>query len=175
MTAAPEMDKTLLRSLMTLDSSLLAALHRMIFTAPWDQAWSAESFARILAMPGAVGWILEREAMPVGFVLARFTLDEGEILLTGVVPSERGKGHGARLLQAVIAAARAGGLARLFLEYAEPNAAAAALYGALGFVPMGRRRGYYGDATRQLYDAVTAALELSAQNSTDLSEKAAER
>lgn len=161
------MDKTLLRSASVLDSAVLAVLHQAIFSAPWDQAWDSASFARILAMPGALGWILERETAPIGFVLARFTLDEGEILLTGVVPPERGKGHGATLLRGAIAAARQAGVARLFLEYAEPNAGAAALYRSLGFVETGRRRGYYGDAAGRRYDALTCTLELTAPNSID--------
>lgn len=147
------------------DLALLAEMHRAIFTAPWDQAWSVESLAQTLAVPGIVGWILERNSMPVGFVLARFTLDEGEILLTGVLPEARGKGHGARLMQAVVAAAREAGLTRLFLEHAEPNVAAAALYRRFGFAPIGRRRGYYTGAAGDRHDAVTLALELLAPNS----------
>lgn len=167
------MDKTLLRSATALDSAVLAVLHQAIFTAPWDQAWSTGSFAQILAMPGAVGWILERETAPIGFVLARFTLDEGEILLTGVLPAERGKGLATALMRAAISAAREAGVACLFLEYAEPNDSAAALYRALGFVPTGRRRGYYGDAAGRRYDALTCTLELTAPKSLNPSGKPA--
>jgi [ribosomal protein S18]-alanine N-acetyltransferase len=151
------------------DVALLAELHTAIFTAPWDRPWSAESLAQILAMPGACGWLLEAGELPVGFVLACFTLDEGEILLTGILPAAREQGHGARLMQTAIAAAREAGIARLFLEHAEPNVAAARLYQRLGFVPIGRRLQYYSshrpapghhDAGR--HDAVTRMLDLSA-------------
>ena len=146
------------------DLKLLAELHRAIFTAPWDQIWSEESLAQILAMPGARGWLLEDGSAPLGFVLARFTLDEGEILLTGILPGARGKGHARRLMQAAITAAREAGVARLFLEYAAPNAAAGALYRGLGFAQIGTRRDYYRDIAGAPCDAVTMALELLGSN-----------
>ena len=155
------------RPVTAFEAALLAELHRAIFTQPWDQAWSADSMAQVLAMPGAKGWLLEARSMPLGFVLARFTLDEGEILLTGIHPAARGQGHGRRLMEAAIAAAREAGIARLFLEYAAPNAAAAALYRGLGFAQIGRRRGYYADAAGQRHDAITLALELMAAKSID--------
>jgi ribosomal-protein-alanine N-acetyltransferase len=167
-TAAPDMERV--RQAGLFDAALLAEMHRLIFTAPWDQPWSAESLAQILAMPGAAGWVLERGAEPIGFVLARFTLDEGEILLTGILPAARGQGCGGRLMQAAIAAARKAGVSRLFLEHAEPNQAAGALYRSLGFAPIGRRAGYYrapggmGAGGRaaggRAADAITLALEL---------------
>lgn len=151
------------------DVALLAELHGAIFTAPWDRPWNAESLAQILAMPGACGWLLESDGLPVGFVLASFTLDEGEILLTGILPVAREQGHGARLMHAAILAAREAGIAKLFLEHAELNIAAARLYQRLGFVQIGRRLQYYSshqpasgqhDAAR--YDAVTRMLDFSA-------------
>lgn len=158
-----------IRPIGAFDVALLAELHRAIFTAPWDRPWSAESLAQILAMPGAGGWLLQSGELPVGFVLACFILDEGEILLTGILPAARKHGHGARLMRAVIAAAREAGIAKLFLEHAELNVAAARLYQRLGFVPVGWRLQYYSghrpapefhDSGR--YDAVTRMLDLSA-------------
>ncbi len=145
------------------DVALLADMHKAIFTAPWDRPWSAESFAQILAMPGACGWLLESEGQPLGFALACFTLDEGEILLTGIVPAAREHGHGAQLMRAVIGAAREAGVIRLFLEHAEPNSAAARLYQRLGFLQIGRRPRYYSGHPMEPgnLDAVTRRLDLS--------------
>lgn len=163
-------NNTRIRPISAFDIALLAELHTAIFTAPWDRPWSAESLAQILAMPGAGGWLLEANAQPVGFVLARFTLDEGEILLTGILPTARGQGYGAQLMKAAIEAARGAGIAKLFLEHAELNIAAARLYERLGFVQIGRRLQYYGahpslpsaDLTAR-YDAVTRMLDLSVE------------
>lgn len=149
------------RPVTAFDCALLAELHGRIFTAPWDQPLSAESLAQILAMPGAVGWIIERDGSPLGFALARFTMDEGEILLSGVLPTERGRGLGKRLMLAAIEAARAAGVTRLFLEHAETNEAAAALYRSLAFSRIGRRHDYYVDAAGRQHDAITLALTLS--------------
>lgn len=146
------------------DIALLAELHAAIFTAPWDRAWSADSLAQSLAMPGACGWLLEEGDAPLGFAVARFTLDEGEVLLTGILPQAQGRGHGRHLMHAVIAAAKTAGVGKLFLEYAEPNAAAARLYHALGFTPVGRRRHYYQTASRGIgHDAITLMLDLAAE------------
>jgi ribosomal-protein-alanine N-acetyltransferase len=151
------------------DVALLAEMHRAIFTAPWDRPWSAESLTQILAMPGARGWLLESGEAPVGFVLACFTLDEGEILLTGILPTTREHGHGTHLMRMVIAAAREAGIAKLFLEHAELNIAAARLYQRLGFVQIGRRPHYYsshpsapGNHDTGRHDAVTRMLDLAA-------------
>lgn len=152
---------TTLRPATAFDCAVLAELHRAIFTAPWDQRLTAESLAQILAMPGVAGWIAEEDRVPVGFVLVRFTLDEGEILLNGVLPADQDQGHGRRLMQAAIDSARTAGVARLFLEHAEPNVAAAALYRKLGFAPLGRRRDYYVGAEGHRHDAITLVLALS--------------
>jgi ribosomal-protein-alanine N-acetyltransferase len=153
-----------IRPVNAFDAALLADMHTATFTAPWDRPWSAESLTQILAMPGSRGWLLISGELPVGFVLARFTLDEGEILLTGIMPAAREQGLGARLMRTVVAAAREAGIAKLFLEHAELNVAAARLYQRMGFVQIGRRLQYYSShrppAAR--YDAVTRMLDLSA-------------
>lgn len=154
---------THIRTVGAFDVALLAELHKAIFTAPWDRRWSADSLAQSLAVPGAHGWLLEQDAAPIGFALARFTVDEGEVLLTGILPEARGRGHGRRLMLSLIAAARAVGVRKLFLEHAEPNVAAARLYGTLGFMPVGRRPQYYESESRDVrHDAIALMLDLAA-------------
>lgn len=156
--AIPE--STEVRPVTAFDLALLAALHAEIFKAPWDQPWSAQSFAEILAMPGAHGWLMSSGETPLGFLLARFILDEGEILLTGIVPGARRHGHAARLMRIVMESARAAGLRTLFLEHAAGNEAAGALYGRFGFTRIGRRRAYYERRGGGREDAVTLRCEL---------------
>jgi ribosomal-protein-alanine N-acetyltransferase len=143
------------------DLAVLAELHAIIFKAPWDQPWSMQSFAEILAMPGAQGWLLIADETPIGFMLARFTLDEGEILLTGIVPERQRQGHAARLMQVLLEEARAARVGTLFLEHAAGNEAAAALYGRFGFSPIGRRRAYYERRGGGREDAITLRCELA--------------
>jgi [ribosomal protein S18]-alanine N-acetyltransferase len=151
-----------IRTVTAFDLALLAELHAATFRAPWDQRWSAQSFAEILAMPGAHGWLLSEGEAPIGFMLVRFTLDEGEILLTGIVPAAQRRGHASRLMRVVLDAARAAGTVRLLLEHAAGNDAAGALYGRFGFVRIGRRRAYYERRGGGREDAIMLRCELSA-------------
>jgi ribosomal-protein-alanine N-acetyltransferase len=125
------------------DIPVLTALHAACFTAPWDQPWTERSFAEVLRMPGSGAYIAALEAEPVGFALVRVVADESELLRIGVHPEHRRAGHGRRLLDHVFAALCAAGAARLFLEVAESNPSATALYRAAGFEPVGRRAKYY--------------------------------
>lgn len=154
-------DSITVRAVTAYDLAVLAELHAIIFKAPWDQPWSVQSFAEILAMPGAQGWLLIADETPIGFMLARFTLDEGEILLTGIVPERQRRGHAGRLMRVLLEEARAAGVGTLFLEHAAGNQAAAALYGRFGFSPIGRRRAYYERRGGGREDAMTLRCVLS--------------
>ncbi len=105
-------------------------------------------------MPGAFGFLATEEDQPVGFVLCRRAADEGEILSMGVVPEERRRGLGRRLVAAALEAASAAGAESLYLEVAEDNRAARGLYQKLGFSPVGRRKGYYRKLPRPGLDAL---------------------
>lgn len=155
-------DDVSIRPVTAFDLALLAALHAEIFTAPWDQPWSAQSFADILAMPGAHGWLMSLEDTPIGFLLARVILDEGEILLTGIVPTAQRRGHAGRLIRIFIDSARDAGVASLFLEHAAGNTAAAALYARFGFSKVGRRRAYYERRGGGREDAIALRCALAA-------------
>lgn len=152
------------RPVTAFDLAVLADMHAAIFKAPWDQPWSAQSFAEILAMPGAHGWLMIQGEAPIGFMLVRFALDEGEILLTGIMPEARRRGHAAQLMTILLDAARTAGIAKLFLEHAAGNEAAEALYGRFGFSQIGRRRAYYERRGGGREDAITLCRDLSVAN-----------
>lgn len=131
------------------DPAGLAALHATAFAAPW----SAREFADLLAQAGVFA-VVE----PEGFILIRQVLDEAEILTLAVRPQARRAGLGGRLVgQGAVAAARRGA-GRLFLEVAEDNAAARALYDRAGFRLIGRRKGYYAGGNT---DALVLGLDLA--------------
>jgi ribosomal-protein-alanine N-acetyltransferase len=117
----------------------LAALHAQAFTDP--RPWTEAEFAALLAGPGIL-----LAAAPQGFALARIAADEAELLTIAVAAPARRQGLGRRLLAAVLARAEAQGARTVWLEVAADNAAARALYAALGFAEAGRRRGYYAGA-----------------------------
>lgn len=131
--------------------AVLAELHRSCFAAPWSET----EFAALLGQPGVVA-----AAEAEGFILIRVAADEAEILTLAVRPDARRRGLGRRLVEAGARAAAGRGAARLFLEVAEDNVAARALYGAAGFVEAGRRRAYYPRPEGPAADALILARAL---------------
>ncbi|MEQ9643668.1 MAG: GNAT family N-acetyltransferase [Alphaproteobacteria bacterium] len=119
--------------------AVIAELHAACFAEAWDTA----AIARLLAMPGAYALLALRDNDPIGFVIARQAADELEIVSLGVRPDARRIGAADALMRVTLA--RAAGAASCFLEVAESNAAARALYLKLGFAQAGRRPRYYGD------------------------------
>ncbi|NCO87237.1 MAG: GNAT family N-acetyltransferase [Rhodobacterales bacterium] len=118
----------------------LAALHAQAFDA--TRPWSEAEFAALLT---AAGTILTGDTR--AFVLGRVTLDEAEVLTLATAPAYRRQGLARAALAAFEAAAQARGATTVFLEVAEDNAPARALYAAQGYAPAGRRPGYYATGT----------------------------
>jgi len=136
---------------MTPDFGSLAAIHAEAFEAPWDAA----ALRALVDRPGAV---LEAEAD--GFALLQVAGDEAEVLTLAVRPAARRSGLGRRLTLSAARRAADLGARRVFLEVAEDNAAARALYAGLGFQPTGRRPRYYARADGARVDALLLVLNL---------------
>lgn len=124
------------------DASALAAIHAEAFDAPWDEA----ALASLLSSPGVFA-LSEAD----GFILIRVVADEAEVLTVAVRPSARRQGLARKLLQEAMARAITLGVQTLFLEVAQSNEAAQALYSQAGFEKSGLRRAYYAknDGTRE--------------------------
>lgn len=129
----------------------LAAIHAEAFDAPWP----ASAFAGLLDQPGVV-----LEAGGDGFILIRVVADEAEILTLAVRPSARRAGLGVRLTRVAAHRSWSAGARRLFLEVAEDNVAALALYARMGFGLAGRRPRYYARPGRAPADALLLVLNL---------------
>ncbi len=136
------------------DVPAMAALHATAFADGWD----AEVLRAFLTAPGAFGLIAEDEHV-AGFVLCRAIAGEAEILTLAVAPSRRREGVGARLLAAAAREA-VNGAEALFLEVADDNDAALALYRGAGFAEVGRRRAYYSSPTGAI-DALILRRDLN--------------
>lgn len=139
------------------DAGVLEALHASAFDHPWD----AEAFADLLAQPGVFAL-----ATADGFILCRTVVDEAEVLTLAVRPEARGRGLGLSLVSAAAALAKSSGAASLFLEVAEDNRAARALYERAGFSETGRRKAYYQTASGPV-DALVLMLNLTGDASQD--------
>jgi [ribosomal protein S18]-alanine N-acetyltransferase len=68
---------------------------------------------------------------------------DADVMTVAVAPHHQGTGLGARLLDLLIAAARAAGASQLLLEVRADNAPAHRLYLGAGFERIAVRRGYY--------------------------------
>jgi ribosomal-protein-alanine N-acetyltransferase len=135
-------------------AALLAEMHAESF--PANQAWGVSAITLMLGLPGHFGLLAARQDQPLGFALGRAQADQAEILTIAVRPGARGQGVGRALVNALLAEAAKRGALELFLEVAEPNAAARALYAGAGAKEVGRRRRYYADGA----DALVLRLPL---------------
>lgn len=126
------------------DAAILAAIHATAF--PPGAAWDAGTLETLLRLDGTFALRAGEE----GFVLARQTMDEAEILTLAVRPSARRRGIGAALVNTALAAVGAAGAKAMFLEVAEANEAAIHLYAAAGFTRIGLRRDYYAPGSHAL-------------------------
>ncbi len=141
----------------------VSALH----TACFDEGWSPYTVRQVMNMPGTFGLLAVPEDLSApepdlaGFLLARIAAGECEILSLAVREGWRGFGIGRALMEAALARARALAVQSVFLEVAEDNAAAQALYRALGFAAVGRRRDYYKRRSGPPVAALTFALSLA--------------
>ena len=121
------------------------------------QGWSEAEFESLLASSACLcEGAFDGDRGPLaGFLLSRRALDEAEILTIAVAPRHRRRGIGRNLLRRQMRRLAESGVKRLFLEVAEDNIAALALYRSLGFREEGRRKGYY---RREVGPAATALV-----------------
>jgi ribosomal-protein-alanine N-acetyltransferase len=89
--------------------------------------------------------VIREDGRVLGYVLFWHVTDEIHLLNVAVDPTERRRGHGRRLVEEVIAYARAHEAAKVLLEVRVSNAPAVALYRQLGFEEFNRRPRYYDD------------------------------
>ena len=114
----------------------LAALHALAFTQ--SRAWSATEFHDLLASPLCFITGDDRS-----FALGRVIADEAELLTIATHPDDRRKGLGRERLAEFEAMARNRRATMAFLEVAQDNTAAKALYLKQGYGMVASRKGYY--------------------------------
>ena len=138
------------------DAAAMAQIHATAFASPW----SAEDILRFAAAPGGFALVAETEGEMAGFILCRVMAGEAEMLTLAVRPALRRRGVALALVEAASALAAQTAEA-MFLEVAEDNPGALALYRRSGFSAVGRRAGYYGRAGGAAVDAVVMRRALN--------------
>lgn len=148
---------------MTDDLDRIMAVMDAAFDPAFGEAWTRRQVGDALVLPNTHYLLAGTEGSApcdgettVGFVLSRGAADEEELLLIAVDPNHRGRGIGARLVEQFVAAARARGARKLFLEMRDGNRAES-LYRRHGFEQVGLRKAYYRRGAGAAIDAITFA------------------
>lgn len=134
------------------------------FEPAFGEAWTRSQCQGILDLPRVWLTIARHDGAAAGFALSRIVADEAELLLLAVRPTFRRRGIGSKLIERTLAVAIGAGARRLHLEVRDGNAALG-LYVRSGFAEVGRRRGYYRGTHGQLFDALSLAFVLEADQS----------
>lgn len=123
------------------DADALARIHASCF----DESWDAESFRRLLHQPAMIALVAQDAAATdlQSFILVQIAADESEIISFGTHVSARRVGLARALLTHAAAEALRRGAKAMYLEVAEDNSVALALYCGSGFTLQGRRKSYY--------------------------------
>ena len=130
------------------DIVAITEIEREAFSDPW----SARSFRDALEHPAVYfGCARSDDGAVLGYVVAWFVADEGEIANLAVSPEGWGSGIGRALLDAALDEAARRNVESVYLEVRDSNARARRLYQSRGFEEVGRRKGYY---RRPVEDAI---------------------
>ncbi len=135
-------------------AELVAQLQQATMPQIGAQVWSVDSVRTTLAAPGTFACVVSHGDEPCGVAVGRRATDEFELLYLGVLPALRRSGLGRQLLEEQLGRARRAGASRCYLEVAQRNRPARALYRQSGFRRVGLRLGYYQDSGGRRQDAL---------------------
>lgn len=136
------------------DLAVINRIEPTIYSHPWTLGNFKDSLNA-----GYSAWVMEIAGDIVGYALIMMVLDEAHLLNISVAKPFQGRGLGRALLAQMVDVSRRYHAANMFLEVRVSNAAAIALYEAMGFCEMGIRRNYYPTKSGR-EDAVLMGLAL---------------
>ena len=137
------------------DLDAVVSIETRAYPFPWTRG-----IFRDCLHAGHAMWVLESGDALVGYGVLGIAAGEAHVLNLCIAPEAGGRGHGRRLLRALLKVARGGGAMRVFLEVRPSNPHAIALYHDEGFNAIGRRPRYYPAPNHGREDAIVMALEL---------------
>jgi [ribosomal protein S18]-alanine N-acetyltransferase len=132
-----------LRPMTTEDLPEVLALEPVLFP---EESWSEDAYREELADPGGTRHYVVAEdddGRLAGWAGLAIVGDQADVLTIGVRPELQGRGHGARMLTALLDEATARGCPEVFLDVRADNDRARRLYERFGFTPIGVRKRYY--------------------------------
>lgn len=135
-----------------LDAAL--EIERRIYEFPWTPGNFHDSIRA-----GYSCWVCRNGEGVLSYAVMMLAAGEAHLLNLSVDSAFWRRGHGTRLLQHLVATARAQGARILFLEVRPSNTAGLELYARNGFRQIGARKNYY-PAQDGRENALVLALEL---------------
>ncbi len=135
------------------DAEAASALETACFAGASHTPWTPAQFLSELGEEAAVPrswWVAHDNGELVGLAGGMVVEHDVQILDVAVAPSRRRQGIARKLLAHVSYDAQMLGCTTASLEVEDGNAPAQALYEALGFTQVGRRRNYYGQGVDAL-------------------------
>ena len=121
------------------DVAVVAEIENLVQSHPWTKKQFEDSVNTYQVT------VIEQQGQVVGFCILQPVLDEANLLLMAVHPSQQGKGMGYQLLEASLAMLKNDPV-QVFLELRESNTAAIKLYEKSDFHQIDMRKNYYPKA-----------------------------
>ena len=126
------------RAMTPFDVPGVGAVERASYPYPWS-----EGIFRDCLRVGYLCRVAENDGEIVAYGIVAMGAGEAHVLNICVAGHVRGRGIGRRMLMLLIERSVQAGMQDVFLEVRPSNLHAIALYQSLGFIEVGRRRGYY--------------------------------
>lgn len=126
----------MIRLMQASDLNAVSKIENLVQSHPWSVNQFSESISSHLAT------VIEQDQQVVGFCILQPVLDEANLLLMAIDPSQQGKGLGFQLLDQSITLLKNDPV-QIFLEVRESNKAAIALYEKSEFHQIDLRKNYY--------------------------------
>ncbi|MBI0396982.1 ribosomal protein S18-alanine N-acetyltransferase [Acinetobacter bereziniae] len=126
----------MIRLMQASDLHVVAEIENQVQSHPWKISQFEESITSYMST------VIEQNHQVVGFCILQPVLDEANLLLMAIHPSQQGRGLGYQLLEESITLLKNNPV-QIFLEVRESNQAAIALYEKSGFHQIDLRKNYY--------------------------------
>lgn len=126
----------MIRLMKSTDVMAVTEIEKIVQSHPWTQKQFEDSIESYQST------VIEIQGQVVGFCILQVVLDEANLLLMAIHPSQQGKGLGFELLDQSIAMLKNDPV-QIFLEVRESNSAAIALYEKADFHQIDTRKNYY--------------------------------
>lgn len=119
----------------------VVAIERKSFPQPWSYSLFLSEISNRMASYFVALW----ENKVIGYIGLWIVWEEAHITTFAIHPAYRGRGFGKRLFAHALEHIALRGCKEVLLEVRVSNTIAQKLYRDFGFLPVGRRRGYYSD------------------------------